>query len=225
MPDDPRPLDSNDQRWTVPSITWDQVRSINKVLRDGVADLQLPIGPDRQPLTDLHHPAVQQWFLTWSPATIVVGAVLLADQATLLKVNEREFAARWAGDAGEQLKAAIWREWLAYLPLQARQHSEEIAREISARRAVQAQTATGLIDLMVSEGHVIADQAIQELRAKIYQARHAPTAPKIASGSPEPSASIPGPGATASSRPCTSPRRTTPGPRLRGKPHPSEPAT
>lgn len=216
QPEDPRPLDSTGHRWSLAPITWEDVRRINRVLHNGVAELHLPAGPDGQALTDLHHPAVQQWFLGWTPSVILVGAVLLADQAKQLGLSEAEFASRWSGDASTSLRAAIWREWLQYLPTEARQHSEQIAQEIAARRAVNAQAASGLIDLLINQGSILVDQSIQDLQRKLQSLGR--TASTTASSTPPSSDSIPVPGATASSTPCGSSGTTSPGRKRPGKP-------
>jgi len=212
--------DANGRVWQIPALTWDHIRRVNKVLRDSAEELCLPRDA-HGPLCDLHHPAVQEWFNRWSPAVIIVATVLLSDQAS--GVNEQQFAAAWRGDPVDQLREAIWAEWILYLPPSAREPAEELRKTLTAQRAIQAGAAVKMIDLMETEGLLIVDQSVETLRTKL-KSLGGLTSPTTVSGSPVSSDSTPAPGPTANSKRCSSRRRTASGKEPAGSSLPSGPA-
>jgi hypothetical protein len=186
-------LDALNQQWHIPSIGWDpQIKAINRVLREGGADLSLPVGKDGVPLSDFHHPDVQCWFLQWPGAPICLGAILLVEQCQLLKLDATTFGARWRGDAIDRLRAAIWKEWVEYLPHDARALATQIERSVREQRAKAVGHLTETFDLLVSGGAIAMNQAIANAKtelAKIAAKLTQPTKPdgpiagEISSGS------------------------------------------
>lgn len=143
--------DASGQHWEVPAIVWPHVQAINRILRQGAEDLGLPKDKAGQYLTDLHHPDVQNWFNAYPAGPIVVGAVLLGEQVTARKLSEESFAACWRGDAHEVLRKAIWKEWVEYLPPDARSLAIEIENSATTLRAMAvshlAETFAGIRQL------------------------------------------------------------------------------
>lgn len=216
--------DAYGREWLIPALTWDDLRRINKVIRDAAAELPLPRDQQGQPVWDLHHPQVQQWFHNWTPAAIIVATVLLGDQAKALKLDEIQFAAGWRGDPLDRLRDAIWQEFILYLPPSARGPAEELRKTLTAQRALQLQTAGKMLQLMETDGQLIVTQQIEALRRKIQtETRDVPIPQTMGSGSQDSLDSIRERGRSANSKRCTSPARTGNGTGPHGSPPPSEP--
>lgn len=229
--------DANGREWIVPPITWGDLRKINATLRQAASELPLPKDPQGQPIWDAHHPSVHQWLLTWPPATILFAGVLLADQAKGL--DETQFAACWKGDAIDQLRQAIWEELLIYFPQSAREPAQELAKALTAQRALTAQTVDRTISWMQTNGTLVVDAEIAKLQAKLKKltsqgvttptstsipTTDVPTPPTTASATPPSSDSIPATGPTANSSRRTSRSRTPRGTKPASSSHASDPA-
>lgn len=154
--------------WQVPVMTWPHVREINRTLKAGADDLQLPKGPEGV-LTDMHHPEVQKWFLAWPGAPIVVAAVLLSDQVGQLKLDEQAFAGRWSGDSIESLRRAIWEAWETYLPPDARSLAEQLARTSREMRAAAAAHLLETFDLLIQGGRLQMTASLAKCRAELVK--------------------------------------------------------
>lgn len=190
-------LDASDppRKWTVPPIYFGDVQRVNRSLRLGGSEIELPKDPKTgEVLTDWHHPRVQEWFLVWPGAPVLVGAILLERQAA--DYTDREFATCWRGDACDRLREAIWKEWVEYLPSQARALAKQIERSITEQRANAAQHLSETFTLLIESGQLALDQTLENARAELERLRSRTTGPNATAGSTvEPSGSIPAPSA------------------------------
>lgn len=157
--------------WQLPPLGWKHVEAINRVLRSGAEDLALPKGADGSHLCDLHGVEVQQWFLTYPGAPICVGAILLERQATSLMLSPEDFATRWRGDAADRLRAAIWEEWISYLPQAARTLAAQIQRSVQEMRAKSIENLGRTFDLLIEGGAINQDEKIRAAQVEIQKVK------------------------------------------------------
>lgn len=164
--------------WSLPSLGWRHVQAINRVLRSSGEDLALPKGADGVSLCDLHGVEVQQWLLTYPGAPICLGAILLNDQAEAMQLDAEAFATRWRGDAADRLRAAIWEEWLHYLPSAARTLAAQIDRSVQEMRAKSLTNLDRTFNLLIEGGAIQQDEKIQAAQTEItkLKAKLQPTA-------------------------------------------------
>lgn len=162
-------LDANERPWSIPVLTWVHVRQVNAALRQAGDDLLLPRDKAAQPIWDWHRPEVQQWFLGWPGAPVFIAALLLADQSQLQQLDEAAFASRWRGDALDRLRDALWQEFVAYLPTDARALATQIERSITEQRANAAGKLVETFDLLIATNVLALDQTLGTARSKLLQ--------------------------------------------------------